>query len=65
MGNMENDMANLKDMFKSYLTGSPGLFSGRDMVGRATISNGLREIGKLDVGEECLIGSGKSLGVRK
>ena len=44
MGNMENDMANLEDMFTSYLNSAVGIFSGREMVDRAKMMNDLREI---------------------
>ena len=55
MNSIENHMANLEDMCASYLTGESIMFSVSEMVCRKEMLNGIKEIGKLNAGEECLM----------
>ena len=52
----------MKDMFASYLTKSVNMFPGSEMVGRAKIPKGLREIGKLNLDAERLMGLNARVG---
>ena len=55
MGNIENGMGNLNDMFTSYLTKAVNMFTGSEMAGRSKMLKGLRGIGKLNLSEERLM----------
>ena len=52
---IENDVANLKDTFARSITRGVNMFSGIKMLGREKMSRGLKEIGKLNMDEECLM----------
>ena len=63
-GNMENGLANLKDMPASCLTREYNMFPGREIAGRTKMLQDLREIGKLGTNEERLINPNARHGVR-
>ena len=62
MCNIGNTMDDSEDMFARYLTRAINMFSGREMAGRAEMLKVLREIGKSNVNEECLMEMNEILG---
>ena len=48
MGNIENTMANLEDMFAIYLARAGIIFSGSEMAGRAKMLKGISENWKIE-----------------
>ena len=50
MCNIENAMANLKDLFVRYMARAVDMFPGSEMAGRAKMLKGLSEIAKLGDG---------------
>ena len=62
MGNIENALANLKDMVANYVTAELSMFSGREVGGSAKMSNGPRDIEKSNANEGYIADLGEGVG---